>query len=83
MTEILHYFGLICLAASLLMRILPAPCEINSKAYAIVYGIIRRASLNMPPPPSSGAIQRECAPVIGASACDSPPDPLNADPKKG
>ncbi len=50
MTQILHYFGLICLTASLLMRILPVPSEIDSKAYAVVYGIIRRASLNLPSP---------------------------------
>jgi hypothetical protein len=54
MTEILHYFGLICLAASLLMRILPAPSEISWKPYAVLYGIIRCASLNLPSPDPLG-----------------------------
>ncbi|GEM_PF-6673006 len=48
MTEILHYFGLICLIASLLMRILPLPSEIPWTPYRIFYGIVRRASLNLP-----------------------------------
>ena len=48
MSEILHYFGLICLVASLLMRVLPVPGEISWKPYAILYGIVRRASLNLP-----------------------------------
>ena len=48
MTEIIHYFGLVCLAASLLIRLLPDPQEINSKAYAVFYGVVRRASLNLP-----------------------------------
>jgi hypothetical protein len=55
MTEILHYFGLICLVASLLMRILPAPCEIRWKPYAVLYGIVRRASLNLPAPDALSA----------------------------
>jgi hypothetical protein len=48
MTEILHYFGLICLVASLLMRVLPLPGEISWTPYAVFYGIVRRASLNLP-----------------------------------
>jgi len=47
-TEILHYFGLICLVASLLLRILPAPEEINWQPYAVFHGMVRRASLNLP-----------------------------------
>jgi hypothetical protein len=55
MSEILHYFGLICLVASLLMRILPAPSEISWKPYAVLYAIVRRASLNLPAPDTSNA----------------------------
>jgi hypothetical protein len=56
MTQILHYVGLICLAASLLMRILPTPDEIGWKPYAVLYGIVRRASLNLPAPSNTGAL---------------------------
>ena len=48
MTEIIHYFGLVCLVASLLIRVLPGPEEIAWKPYSILYGIVRRASLNLP-----------------------------------
>jgi hypothetical protein len=51
-TEILHYFGLICLIASLLLRILPSPEEINWKPYTVFHGIVRRASLNLPTVPT-------------------------------
>jgi hypothetical protein len=54
MTQILHYIGLICLAASLLMRILPTPEEVGWKPYVIFYGIVRRASLNRPVPSGAG-----------------------------
>lgn len=47
MTEVVHVFGLICLVSSLLIRILPSPPEINWRPYSILYGIIRRASLNV------------------------------------
>jgi hypothetical protein len=47
-TEIVHYFGIACLIASLLMRILPTPEEINWKPYSIIHGMIHRASLNLP-----------------------------------
>ncbi len=46
--EIIHVFGVICLIASLLIRILPTPDEISSWHYKIAYGIIRRCSLNAP-----------------------------------
>ena len=48
MTEIVHYFGLICLISSLLLRVLPSAEEIGWKPYAIILGMIRRASLNLP-----------------------------------
>ena len=48
MTEFLHYFGVTCLVASLLIRVLPAPEEIDWKPYAVFYGIVHRASLNLP-----------------------------------
>ena len=44
--EIIHTFGVICLVASLLIRILPSPEEISSRHYRIFYGVIRRCSLN-------------------------------------
>ncbi len=55
-TEIVHYFGLVCLIASLLLRILPAAEEIGWKPYSIFIGMVRRASLNLPQnrPPSGG-----------------------------
>jgi hypothetical protein len=56
MTQILHYIGLTCLAASLLMRILPTPEEIDWKPYAVFYGIVRRASLNLPVPSGAGSL---------------------------
>jgi len=56
MTQILHYIGLICLAASVLMRILPPPEEIGWKPYAVLYGIVRRASLNLPAPSGAGPL---------------------------
>jgi len=48
MAEILHYFGMLCLLASLLIRILPPPEEIAWKPYSVFHGIVRRASLNLP-----------------------------------
>ena len=51
MTEILHYFGTICLLASLLFRLLPAPEDIHSRCYSIFYDVVRRASLNLPSAP--------------------------------
>jgi hypothetical protein len=56
MTEILHYFGLACLIASLLMRVLPAPSEIGWPAYAVFYGIVRRTSLNLPSIPAAAGV---------------------------
>ena len=44
--EIIHTFGIICLAASLLIRVLPLPEEIPSRHYRIFYDVIRRCSLN-------------------------------------
>ena len=48
MTEIVHYFGMICLVSSLLLRVLPEAEEIGCKPYSVVLGMIRRASLNLP-----------------------------------
>jgi hypothetical protein len=50
MSEILHYFALVCLVSSLLMRVLPSPSEIRWGPYAVFYAIVRRASLNLPTP---------------------------------
>lgn len=47
-TIIIHYFGLVCLVASLLLRILPAPEEIAWKPYTVLHGVVVRASLNTP-----------------------------------
>jgi len=48
-TEIVHYFGLVCLVASLMIRVLPDPQEVNWRPYSILHGIVRRASLNVNP----------------------------------
>ena len=44
--EIIHTFGIICLVASLLIRVLPLPEEIPSRHYRIFYDVFRRCSLN-------------------------------------
>ena len=45
--EIVHWFGTICLVASLLVRILPRPDEIPSRVYSVMYNVVRRCSLNI------------------------------------
>jgi hypothetical protein len=45
--EIIHAFGTVCLVASLLIRVLPTPEEIPARWYAVIYGVVRRCSLNV------------------------------------
>lgn len=54
MMQLIHYFGLVCFCASLLIRVLPAPQEISWKPYAIFYEVVHKASLNLPSPTPGG-----------------------------
>jgi hypothetical protein len=44
--ETIHFFGIICLVASLLIRVLPTPEEIPARSYSVFYAVLRRCSLN-------------------------------------
>lgn len=46
LVEVTHWFGTICLIASLAIRVLPTPEEIPARAYRVLYNTIRRFSLN-------------------------------------
>lgn len=49
LSAIPQYLGVICLVASLLLRLLPTPEEISvGKWYAVLYAFIHKAALNVP-----------------------------------
>ena len=56
--EAIHFFGIICLVASLLIRVLPTPEEIPARFYSVLYAVIRRCSLNTAMP-ASGNIEEQ------------------------
>ena len=56
--ETIHYFGIICLVASLLVRVLPTPEEIPTRFYSVLYAVLRRCSLNTAMPATGNIRER-------------------------
>jgi hypothetical protein len=46
MSQLVQWFALICLAASLLVKVIPPPDEIPARWYLVVYNTLRRCALN-------------------------------------
>lgn len=44
--EVIHWFGTVCLVASLLVRVIPLPEEIPWRGYRVLYNVLRRCALN-------------------------------------